>query len=104
MLLSTFRRSVAASLALLFILAVRSQAQTYWVGSWAAAQQEVEPNNSLAADDLTDATLRQVVHLSLGGSRLRVRLSNRFGAAPLHLTAVHIARSASLSTAAIETA
>ena len=35
------------------------------------------------------------MHLSLGGREIRLRLSNRFGTAPLHLTAVYIARSLS---------
>ena len=64
----------------------------HWVGTWAASQQEPEPRNALSSDDLTDATLRQVVHLSIGGAELRVRLSNRFGTEPLHITSVHIAR------------
>jgi lysophospholipase L1-like esterase len=66
-------------------------ASTHWVGSWAASQQLVEPANSLAADDLHDATLRQIVHLSIGGTAIRLRLSNRFGATPLHLIAAHVA-------------
>jgi lysophospholipase L1-like esterase len=82
---------------LLFLLSLFSaigaaQFSTHWVGSWAASQQEPEPHNALSADDLKDATLRQVVHLSIGGTELRVRLSNRFGTAPLHFAAVHIAR------------
>jgi lysophospholipase L1-like esterase len=76
-------------------------AQTYWVGSWAASQQLVEPHNSLPADDLRDATLRQIVHLSLGGSTLRVKISNRFGTEPLHFTGVHIARPESPASAKI---
>ena len=72
-----------------------SAAEAHWVGSWAAAQQLVEPGNALSADDLRDATLRQIVHLSIGGSEIRLRLSNRFGTTPLHLTTVHIARSLS---------
>jgi lysophospholipase L1-like esterase len=72
-----------------------SAAEAHWVASWAAAQQLVEPDNALSADDLHDATLRQIVHLSIGGSEIRLRLSNRFGATPLHLTAAHIARSLS---------
>ena len=67
-------------------------AQTHWVDSWAASQQLVEPHNSLSADDLRDVTLRQIVHLSLGGSTLRVKISNRHGMAPLHFTSVHVAR------------
>jgi lysophospholipase L1-like esterase len=64
----------------------------HWVGSWATAVQAPEPENALSPADLTDATLRQVVHLSLGGKVFRVRLSNAFGAAPLHIAAAHIAR------------
>jgi lysophospholipase L1-like esterase len=70
-------------------------AQARWVGSWAASQQLVEPRNALSPDDLRDATLRQIVHLSLGGSEIRLHLSNRFGTVPLHMTAVHVARSIS---------
>jgi len=69
-----------------------SQAQTRWTCSWAAAQQLPEPHNSLQAEDLRNATLRQVVHLSLGGPQLRVHLSNRFGTSPLHLASVYIAK------------
>src|SRR5438045_7200572 len=78
----------------LFLVAVLTplHAQTHWVGSWAASQQLVEPHNSLSADDLHRATLRQIVHLSLGGSTLRVKISNRYGRTPLRFTAVHIAR------------
>ncbi|HEY0795289.1 MAG TPA: SGNH/GDSL hydrolase family protein [Acidisarcina sp.] len=66
----------------------------HWVGSWAASQQIPEPQNSLPADDLRDATLRQMVHLSLGGATIRIRLSNAFGTTPLRLSTVHIARPA----------
>jgi lysophospholipase L1-like esterase len=70
-------------------------AQVRWVGSWAASQMFVEASESLSSEDLHDATLRQIVHLSLGGDEIRLRLSNRFGAAPLHLTVVHVARAIS---------
>ena len=63
-----------------------------WVASWASSQQIPEPQNALPPDDLRDATLRQIVHLSLGGPALRVHLSNAFGREPLHFTSVHIAR------------
>ena len=73
-----------------------------WVGSWAAAQQVPEANNSLAPGDLRDATLRQVVHLSIGGETLRVHISNAFGTAPLEFTSVHIARPTSSASPRIE--
>jgi lysophospholipase L1-like esterase len=72
-----------------------------WVGSWAASQQLPEPDVALPTDDLHDATLRQIVHLSVGGPALRVHVSNAFGAQALHLASVHIARPLSLSSARI---
>ena len=68
-----------------------SQRAPLWVGSWAASQQIPEPNNALSADDLRNATLRQIVHLSIGGSAIRVHLSTAFGIAPLHLLSVQVA-------------
>jgi lysophospholipase L1-like esterase len=86
----------------LFLMAAASagdintnNSQSQWVGSWATSQQLVEPNNVLSPDDLRDATLRQIVHLSIGGNEVRVRLSNRFGGTPLTVTAIHIARAVS---------
>ena len=86
---------------LIFFFNFSAQAQTRWVASWTAAQQLAEPQNSLADDDLHDATLRQIVHLSLGGTQLRVRISNRFGTAPLHFSAVHVARPVTTTSAKI---
>jgi lysophospholipase L1-like esterase len=63
-----------------------------WVASWATAQQIPEDRNMLPADALTGATLRQTVHLSLGGKTLRVHLTNVFGTQPLHIVGAHIAR------------
>jgi len=97
-----------------FIVAVASlgmaQAQSTataegsWVGSWATSQQIPEPQNALASADLRDATLRQIVHLSIGGATLRVHLSNAFGTAPLHFTSVHIARPITAGAAKIDPA
>ena len=101
-----FRTYLRTSLCRLLLFSCASiglvQGQTKWVGSWAASQQLVEPRNSLAGDDLRDSTLRQVVHLSLGGAELRLHLSNRFGTAPLHFNSIHIARPVSVSSAKID--
>ena len=83
---------------------VWAQPSVHWVGSWAASQQTPETANLLDPELMRDATLRQIVHLSVGGSQLRVRVSNAFGTQPLHLTAVRVARPVSASSAAIEAA
>ncbi len=75
-----------------------------WVATWGASQQVPEPANSLPADDLRDATLRQILHLSIGGPAIRVHISNAIGTEALHLTSVHIARPVSSASPAIDPA
>lgn len=58
----------------------------------------------MLAEDLNDATLRQIVHLSVGGATLRVHISNAFGFLPLYLTGVHIAHPLSTTSPAIDPA
>jgi lysophospholipase L1-like esterase len=82
----------------------QSLAAVAWVGTWAASQQIPEPQNALPPDDLRDATMRQIFHLSIGGKALRVRLSNTFGTQPLHFTEVHIARPRSADSPQIDPA
>jgi lysophospholipase L1-like esterase len=76
--------------------------QADWVSSWGASQQIPELQNALSPEDLTDATLRQVFHLSVGGRALRVHFSNAFGTEPLRITSAHIARPLSPASSAIE--
>src|SRR5690606_150303 len=64
-----------------------------WVGTWGTAPQMVEPANLPPEPGLTGNTLRQVVHVSIGGERLRVSFSNSFGTDPVTMEAVHLANS-----------
>jgi len=73
----------------------------HWVASWGAAQQVPEAANLLPEADMQDATLRQVVHLSVGGKTVRVRFSNAFGTQALTIDAAHVARSADKASAKI---
>ena len=87
------------------IVGVSSHGQgrpSVWVASWGASQQIPEPQNAMAADDLRDATVRQIFHLSVGGQALRVHVSNAFGTEALHFTSVHIARPVSASSSGID--
>lgn len=93
-----------ATVLLILLLPPAAFGQSHWVGSWATSQQLPEKDSALPSSDLQDATLRQLVHLSLGGSELRVHLSNRFGTEPLHITSVHIARPVAADSAKIVSA
>jgi lysophospholipase L1-like esterase len=61
-----------------------------WVGTWEGSPQLTETAN-LPPASLTSATLRQVVHVSVGGSQVRVRFSNEFGNGPVTINAAHVA-------------
>ena len=62
---------------------------TRWVGTWSAS-----PEAANAPLHFNAQTIRQVVHSSLGGDRVRVRLSNTFGTESLVIGAAHVALSA----------
>ncbi|MCM4083458.1 GDSL-type esterase/lipase family protein [Paractinoplanes hotanensis] len=88
-MLRTLRQVLAAVTAVLVIPAVAGPAHAAaddlpWAGTWATAMQGTGPA-------VTDQTIRQIVHTSVGGPAVRVRLSNRFGPAPVTLADVHVA-------------
>ncbi|EMF28652.1 SGNH hydrolase [Streptomyces gancidicus BKS 13-15] len=61
-----------------------------WVRTWGASPQA--PDSSVSRlDPFENATLRQFVRVSGGGSRVRIRLSNEYGTAPLTLGATRVA-------------
>ncbi len=57
-----------------------------WTGTWATA-----PMRGDAGVHLSGTTLRQIVHLSVGGDDLRITISNLFGNQPLQIEDVHVA-------------
>jgi lysophospholipase L1-like esterase len=63
-----------------------------WVASWGTAQLALGQAEAIPDHLWQDGTLRQVVRLSLGGSKLRVRISNVFGTEPLLVGAATIGR------------
>ncbi|GGP81942.1 SGNH/GDSL hydrolase family protein [Saccharothrix coeruleofusca] len=79
------------------LLAVGAQTATAapaptWIGTWGTSSTSVPASANTV---FQDQTLRQIVHTSVGGSTLRVRLSNEFGSQPLVVGEAHVARSAS---------
>jgi lysophospholipase L1-like esterase len=66
-----------------------------WIGTWATATmdrpQTPAQGNQPAPLNFNNQTVRQIVHTSVGGSRVRVVLSNAFGTSPLVIGAAHVA-------------
>jgi lysophospholipase L1-like esterase len=94
--------------------ALRAQSGSeHWVGTWATAVVSRDPHPQPAPQaapaapaaqpapaaqaapqpplNFKDQTLRQIVHTSIGGGRVRVVVSNAFGTAPLAVGAAHVA-------------
>lgn len=61
-----------------------------WSRSWMAAPQAASAPTDKHLD-LADRTVRQVVRISSGGQRIRLRLSNEMSVQPLEVGAVHVA-------------
>ncbi|QQM45776.1 SGNH/GDSL hydrolase family protein [Streptomyces liliifuscus] len=95
----TVRKRLAALLtgALLLGAALTSPASAQapepvtWTGTWGTAPTTVPRADTTA---FHDQTIRQIVHTSIAGSALRIRLSNEFGKQPLEIGEVHVARRA----------
>jgi len=62
-----------------------------WVDTWASGPQLVETANLPPAPGLSGNTLRQLVHVSVGGTWLRMQLSNESGNSAVTMDSVHIA-------------
>jgi lysophospholipase L1-like esterase len=90
-----FRKSSMAGFVLLILsLSCTScvvSAKECWIGTWVSGQQLTEPHNNPPAPGLSNNTLRQVVHVTLGGSKLRVQFSNAYGSSPVTIKAAHLA-------------
>ncbi|MEV5658082.1 SGNH/GDSL hydrolase family protein [Streptomyces sp. NPDC052291] len=72
---------------------IRTTDAPSWVRTWGASPQA--PDNSVSSlEPFADATLRQLVRISGGGRRIRLRLSNEYGNAPLTVGAARVALAA----------
>ena len=70
--------------------------EDHWVGTWSAS-----PQAAGTPVQINGQTVREIVHTSIGGDRVRVRLSNAYGTSPLDIGSAHLAvRSVGASIAA----
>jgi hypothetical protein len=63
------------------------QRSGHWVGSWAAAPAPAE-----GVVGFNNHTLRMNPRVSIGGDRVRIRISNAYGERPLVIGTARIAR------------
>src|SRR5262245_61459145 len=82
--------TIVAIISTLLVAAAKSHSDSRpaeaWVGSWATAPEPAPVRTTvdpLSVTGFKDQTIRMVVHTSVGGTKGRIRISNRFGAKPL---------------------
>lgn len=86
--------TVALIVAVVGAVPVSAQDGEQWVGTWSATPALPPPLNSgfapPFATGFNNQTIRNIVHTSIGGSAVRVRLTNTFGSQPVTFNAVDI--------------
>lgn len=68
-----------------------SHPREHWTGTWAASPCAPPAETDKSHVTFHDETLRLVVHTSVGGDAVRIRLSNTFATEPLTVGAAHLA-------------
>ena len=72
-------------------LALAAPAQAEWVASWTAPPHApLATEGPFAAASYENVTISQVLRITEGGTGLRIRLSNRYGAQPLKIGAARV--------------
>ncbi len=74
----------------LILMAFAIQAHAQWIGTWAAAAEFTGPGD-MPASSLSNRSLREVIHVSIGGSELRLKISNEFSKEPVDIRSMYIA-------------
>jgi lysophospholipase L1-like esterase len=70
--------------------AFAGQGNQHWVGTWSTAMHPPDAGFGITNAGFNNQTLRQIVHTSVGGEQVRVKLSTN-GASALVIGAAHIA-------------
>ena len=74
----------------LILMAFAIQAHAQWIGTWAAAAEFTGPGD-MPASSLSNRSLREVIHVSIGGSELPLKISNEFSKEPVDIRSMYIA-------------
>jgi len=104
------RSSFAAAILAAFLVTLQAQSRggrggsdAHWTTTWATAQQlaptrlpigrgeQQPPASARVPPTLKDQTVRMVAHISIGGSRVRIRLANALEKPTLRVGAAHVA-------------
>lgn len=95
--------AIAAALACVAVspmVEARTAVPKFWVGTWASAQMLVDAKDAIPP--AKDVALRQLVRTSIGGSGVRIRMSNVMGTSPMTISGMNLARALSAGSSKID--
>ena len=73
------------------LTAAAAMADGHWVGTWGTAPQLVESHNNPPSPGLGNNSLRQIVQVSIGGEKVRLKLTNEFSKGATEIKAMELA-------------
>lgn len=76
---------------LLSIPTLAMAARNTWIASWATSPEWADPDPNLPLLNIERQTVRERVRLSIGGTRIIIRLSNEYGTTPLQIESTTVA-------------
>ena len=74
-----------------FALYANAQDNTQWATTWATAPEFTGKSDMPQTTELTDCSVREIIHVSFGGKQLRMQFSNEFSNEPVEIKSVYIA-------------
>ncbi len=87
----------AAAAVVVLAASARAQRSTrpHWIATWSPSASFVQPRPPAGTRDpvptYVNRTLREIVHTTLGGDSVRIRVSNQYGDRPLRIGAARVA-------------
>ncbi len=90
-------------------ICVRSLGNTThrWVTTWGTAEEKCsikENDDRMPNLPLEDTTVRQIIRVTTGGEKLRLRLSNQYGESDVTVKSLHLAKQGKADASTIDTA
>ena len=81
-----------------------SDAAYKWVTTWGTAEEKCDVTDSAMPQmALQDSTVRQIIRVTTGGDKLRLRLSNQYGGSDVQIKSLHLAKQVKADASTIDT-
>ena len=74
-----------------------------WVTTWGTAEEKCDTTkDAMPKMPLTDTTVRQIIRVTTGGQKLRLRLSNQYGESDVEIQSLHLAKQVQADASTID--